>query len=147
MPLFPAPPQTTLLFPVAGDRATAHNPADATTYFFGAFGEINPGTTATSSPLVLAAPCLVTLASIRVNVLGTLGSAGSATFNLRVNNATDYLLSAAVGFTAATQTVTVSGLSILLLAGDELQIKFLTPTWVTNPTACTYQVQLAVRGF
>lgn len=138
-------PVFTYPFPISGDRATGLNPADATTYFAGKFGEINPSTTA-GIPVVVSTAGIVIAAYLSVYVSGTLGTTEQATFHLRVNNTTDNTLSSVVQFNAVTQRYNITGLNVAIARGDTLLLKMVMPTWVTNPTAVTIDLELTIAA-
>jgi len=77
-----------------------------------------------------------TLTKIYGNVFvgGTLGSSETASFYVRVNGTTDYLISSSIVYTATNNTFSNTGLSIPLSSGDYIQFKMIYPTWATNPT-------------
>jgi hypothetical protein len=125
---------------------SAFSPSDATTYYFG------PSlitSIATSSTLARqgAVPMDCTLKGFAIttynNVAGATQETG--TVSIRINNTTDVQLSNAVTFSASSQTTSSfysMALSQALSAGDKFEIKWLTPTWVTNPTNCVTTVTL-----
>jgi hypothetical protein len=119
--------------------STNLNPADTTTYYYGCFPSIAASTTAASARCYI--PKAGTVKAIYGNFWnnGTLGSAETSTINFRVNNATDTVISAGVQNNALVTTFSNSSLSIAVVAGDYFEIKWVTPTWATNPT----QVRLA----
>jgi len=64
---------------------------------------------------------------------------------IRVNNTTDILLSNAVSFQGTVPILNaypITGLSQSLAANDNIQIKWTTPVWTTNPTSCGIFVDL-----
>ena len=63
---------------------------------------------------------------------GTAGTAESWSIYVRVNNTTDYLIQA-LTVSASERVFTNSALSVLLSAGDYVEIKSVNPTWATNP--------------
>jgi hypothetical protein len=125
---------------------SAFSPSDATTYYFG------PSlitSIATSSTLARqgAVPMDCTLKGFAIttynNVAGATQETG--TVSIRINNTTDVQLSNAVTFSASSQTTSSfysMALSQALSAGDKFEIKWLTPTWATNPTNCVTTVTL-----
>lgn len=130
-----------LLFAVAGD-AGGFNPVDATTYFSGTFEGTDPATGETGISLNIPFNCLIRGAVIQTFVGGTLGSNEAGTFSIRINGTTNTTLSAAITFTAQSTIFNISGLTIALNQGDRLQLRFVAPTWATNPTVVLYQCTL-----
>jgi len=116
-----------------------HNPADATTYFLSQWA---------AAPLTVSyligpfgRPGFIRRASLIIAVTGTLGSAETGSLNLRISNATDYLISNAVVWTGAFQSYGIdfaSDASPEVMPGDYWEFKLACPTWVTNPTQVIY---------
>lgn len=109
------------------------SPADATTYYFGL------GTTASpTSANVRRAyfPRAGTVTSIYVTFFITTlaGTTEASTISFRLNNTTDTTISAAVNNSTQFSVVSNTALSIAVAQGDYFEIKWVTPTWVTNPT-------------
>lgn len=68
---------------------------------------------------------------------GTLASAGNSTLEFRLNNTSNTTITSTLALTSATNSFSNTGLSISVVAGDYLWIKWTTPTWATNPTNVT----------
>jgi hypothetical protein len=118
------------------------NPADATTYYFGAQYTVAPGTAATARIFYIPYDC--TLIGYTIGISYTVGSAQDSQIYCRINNTTDVQLGgnfsgAATIFTQGTTAATN------LSAGDYLNIKWVCPTWVTNPTGATGTVILYLK--
>lgn len=118
------------------------NPLDATTYYGGNFLIFTTaGITASYSPqagTVVKARLLFWVGAI-------LGSNEAGSLYLRLNNTTDYLLSSNVVLNARVYNELVTGLSIPLLTTDAMELKFVAPTYATNPTAVNYKVILEIE--
>ena len=119
----------------------ATNPADATTYYFGAFPSIALSTTATASSIYIPRAAVLTGAKVEIFAGGG-GGAETSTLSFRLNNTTDTALSAAITVNPGLSIFTASGLSTSLAAGDYFEIKWVTPTWATNPTGVYGMVML-----
>jgi hypothetical protein len=118
------------------------NPADATTYYFGAQYTVAPGTGATARIFYIPYDC--TLIGYTIGINYNVGSAQDSQIYCRINNTTDVQLGgnfsgAATIFTQGTTAATN------LSAGDYLNIKWVCPTWTTNPTAATGTVILYLK--
>lgn len=118
--------------------ASARNasPADATTYF--AYATVQGGaantTEANDKEAVIPVAGRLVYAYCNTRVNGTLASAGSVTFTLRVN-AVDTALSWTQDWTAADATLASdTDVGITVARGDVVTLKYVTPTWTTNPT-------------
>lgn len=113
--------------------SAALNPADATTYYFGlALNTVS--TTAAESSLIIPKAGTVKRVDIIYTNQGTAGTTETSTVSFRLNNTTDTTISAAVVTNAVRQAVSNTGLSIAVAAGDTFEIKWVTPTYATNPT-------------
>jgi hypothetical protein len=119
------------------------NPADATTYYFGAFPHVALSTTAANQRLYIMRAGTVVAADIFM--ICTTGTSETSTMSFRLNNTTDTTISSAVALNATPFHVQNTSLSIAVAAGDYFEIKWVTPTWVTNPTAVLGWVQIFVR--
>lgn len=115
------------------------NPADNATYYFGAQYTVAPGTGATARIFYMPYDC--TLIGYTISIAYTVGSSETSQLYCRINNTTDVQLGgnfsgAATIFTQGTTAATN------VSAGDYLNIKWVCPTWATNPTAATGTVIL-----
>jgi hypothetical protein len=118
------------------------NPADATTYYFGAQYTVAPGTGATARIFYIPYDC--TLIGYTIGISYTVGSAQDSQIYCRINNTTDVQLG---GNFSGTATIFTQGTTAAtnLSAGDFLNIKWVCPTWTTNPTAATGTVILYLK--
>ena len=129
--------------------STASNPADATTYYIGSLGTM----TLTTAGLSTTARRKYinqngTITSCQISIInGTVdATTETATLWCRINDTTDYLISNAIQFSAATGKVyNITGLSIPITAGDFQVSKLLTPTWVTNPANMHIEISYYVE--
>ena len=112
---------------------TGFNPADATTYYFGAFSETAPTTAAATRRIYIPRAGTIKTADIMMNC--AVGSNETSTLYLRKNNTTDTSLSASIALNASPYHELVTGLTITVAAGDYVEAKWVAPTWGTNPTA------------
>lgn len=116
--------------------ATTGNPADAATYFFTPGNQYTQFTASGNAITRRYIPFAGTITTVygSVTVQGTLGSAGNSTLSLRLNNTTDTTITSTLALTGTSNTFNNTGLSIAVVAGDFLELKIVSPTWVTNPT-------------
>ena len=112
---------------------TGFNPADATTYYFGAFSETAPTTAAATRRIYIPRAGTIKTADIMMNC--AVGSNEACTLYLRKNNTTDTTLSSTVTFNASPYHELVTGLNITLSASDYIEAKLVCATFGTNPTA------------
>lgn len=113
---------------------TTSNPADATTYVFGALPLPLTGTGSSGGNVRIYFPITGTLVYARITFVQTAGSNQTSTIYLRLNNTTDTILSSAVTNDASVTTFVNSSLSISGSTTDYVEFKWVCPTWTTNPT-------------
>lgn len=109
------------------------NPADATTYYFSPHPGFGLAAATTSHKTYIQNGGTVRRIDIHGYVTG-LGSAETSTISFRLNNTTDTTISSTVVMNATPVYISNTGLSIAVVNTDYFNIKWLTPTWVTNPT-------------
>jgi len=119
------------------------SPADATTYYFGNQFSNTPSGTALRRKVVI--PRAGTIKRADIIMIGTVGSAEPSTMSLRLNNTTDTTLSSAIDLSVNPLEVLGVALNIPVVAGDFFEIKWVTPTWATNPAGVSITVQLFVE--
>lgn len=115
------------------------SPADATVYYTGDL--VDP--TTTWSRAAVPVPATGTVRGWWANIDKTTGTAENVAMMLRLNDTTDF-----GGVTNAWdsiyQTFASTNLSQSVTAGDTLAFKFLTPTWVTNPSGMRMRVKVLI---
>ena len=112
---------------------TSSSPADATTYYFGHLSSalnVNPVIFA----ILVPRAGIVKAAQLRL-FSGTIGTAEDWPIVIRKNNTTDYTFATVVSASATRDFINLS-LNIPVAQGDYLELKTVTPTWVTNPDTC-----------
>lgn len=109
------------------------NPADATTYYFGGLQGAGLGTTGGGRRIYIPRAGTVTKAYL-VFTCST-GSNETSTVSFRLNDTTDTTISTTVALNASPHVASKTDLSISVSAGDFFEIKWVSPTWATNPTA------------
>lgn len=115
-------------------KGATFNPADATTYYIGQ--GIEP--TSTQQIQRVRIPRTGTIRSVSISFLNLgAGSAETSSIYFQKNAVTDYLISSSVVNNAVYTEILASTLDIPVVAGDFFEIKWVTPTWVTNPTFVT----------
>jgi len=126
------------------------SPADATTYYIGQ-GGYAPSTNVNTRNVSIPFTSTLTNVTI-VSGAGNVASTENTTVIFRLNNTTDTTLLSTVKFSGgnaqsngATLTYNISGLTISVNANDFFEIKFTTPTWVTNPTSASLTMMLFCR--
>jgi hypothetical protein len=113
-------------------------PADGATYYIGN----SPAALVSSSWGNYTLPYNCTLVAWQLNWYGTPGSAENST--IIINGTTNYTLTSAAIFSAAATvgTYSSSGLSQSFSANDVENIKWICPTWATNPVGLFLGVTL-----
>jgi hypothetical protein len=107
------------------------SPLDSTTYYFG--GTNNAWTTTTTRSRVYI-PQSGIIRIINYFFTCTSGTNENLEFYIRINGTTDYAVDTAFPISANEVVVSNYNLAIPVQAGDYLEIKVVTPAWVTNPT-------------
>lgn len=117
------------------------SPADATTYYFGHPTMAGFYTTLGGHYLIAHRAGIITRATIYTLNTGTAGTSETSTMALLVNDASATTLSALI--TTNTSSIkTVTGLTISLAATDVMEVRWIAPTYATNPTGVYFAVQL-----
>jgi len=124
---------------------SALSPSDATTYYFGEMFYASPPTLQSSYRFQLNENATITRAVILVR-LTTVPSNESISFYIRESATTDYTLTTSLNANTITSNISksfiYSGLSIAITAGNDYEMKMVTPTWVTNPTNFSILIKL-----
>ena len=114
------------------------NPLDSTTYFV---GQDVPTISTTYTIVQSRVPknCIVKSVSIKVHCAS--GSSETVNFDIRINDTTDFAATTTT-MNANTRDLLVTGLSQVLIEGDYIALKIVTPAWVTDPTAASFWAKL-----
>jgi len=118
-------------------------PADATTYYIGSLYGSVLHSTATASAIYIPRDGTITYIHLWVRVAGTLGSAETSTMSLRLNNTTDTTISSGVLCNGIAQHLAAS-VSIPVVNTDYVEVKWVSPTFATNPTNVTFHLSIYV---
>ena len=119
-------------------------PADGLTYYFGAFPVKAVDQNATYHQDVIPVSCKLVAATTVVTSGGSC-TQEPVTIYLRKNNAADYLINNAVTFglaNALPYQFTAVDLNSTYAKDDKIEFKIVCPTWVTNPAAVYFQIDL-----
>lgn len=110
------------------------NPNDASTYYGG--GQVqSSGTTAGVSRIYIPKSGTIKACYLVFDNSGILGSTETSTISIRVNNTTDNTISTTITNDMRPTIFSNTSMSISVTAGDYIEIKWVTPTWSTNPTS------------
>lgn len=110
------------------------SPNDSTNYYFGEmFGSVlSTSVLATKVPIGFRGRII---GAIFQTYIGTVGSNEAVTLNVRLNDTTNYAISATIDMSQATIQTSNYALSIPVVPGDFINMMFVTPAWATNPLA------------
>jgi hypothetical protein len=111
-------------------QALTSSPVDAQTIYFGNLPKA-PVTTANISKVYIPRAGTIKRAEIYC-YSGTAGTNQAWSGYIRLNNTTDTLIST-LSVATSERVFTNSSLAISVVAGDYFEIKFINPTWATNP--------------
>ena len=121
--------------------AAQFSPADAPAiYYVGSMLGSSPVTTAGNAKLPIPRAGTITRIDLIIHNAGTTGSNETSTMSLRLNNTTDYTISSSIDTSALTAATVITnsslngGSGITVAAGDYVELKWVAPTWATNPT-------------
>ncbi len=114
------------------------SPTDNNDYFIGQNFNLTPSTSSNDGRrFIVQKTGTVTQVSIKKTITGTLGS--SETNNFYVNNVTQatqrFITSGETFDSSSSLTNYTLSTPLNVTAGDKLEIEWLTPAWVTNPTS------------
>jgi len=132
------------IFTVRLNTTGASAPADNSNYYSGDSG-LSLTTNATLYQVKLPFDAVLLYAHIMAGNVTATASNELSTLAIRINNSTDLILSNSVSLGGAPPVInyyTVTGLNQLITTSDYFNLKWTTPTWVTNPTNATLFVVL-----
>lgn len=121
-------------------QAASFNPADAATYWFGGSGNASASGRGYASPITGA----IKSATVRTYAGGAAGTTETSTITVTVNGSDVATISAAV-IVDATHTYTVTGLNVAVTLGDLVEMKWVCPTWATNPTTVSVYGSISIQ--
>ncbi len=113
---------------------------DGATYFVRAFDPLNTSTVSGNSAQRLYIPKTGSITGCYGFLTLTGGTAENVTISIRVNNSTDHTVTSTLQLNNSTATFSNTSLGIAVSAGDYIEIKFASPTWVTNPSSVAMTV-------
>ena len=110
----------------------ALSPADSTTYFYSHFPTIGLVTVAANHKIRI--PRTGKILKVYIEGTCTAGSAETSTVSLRLNDTSDTTITSSFITSATPFSFSNTALSIAVTAGDYVTLKWVTASWVTNPT-------------
>lgn len=125
---------STMIIPFG--TTAAGNPADAATYWYGgAFRNLVAITAAGQNRIYFRRAC--TIAKIDQTIVYTAGTSENVSISLRLNDTTDTALTTTLDLSGAGPQYLSHTISVAIAVGDFIELKWVSPTWVTNPTSIT----------
>ena len=109
------------------------SPADSTTYYWGSIPDLAPSATADIKRIYIPVTGTITRVTVFTYTNGT-NSSDTDSIYLRLNNSSDTLISSSHTYTADSEIITNSSLSISITAGDYVEFKQVVGVLTTNPT-------------
>lgn len=122
-----------------------YNPADATTYYTGNMPILAPLTTATAQKVYIPRDGTIKAAYVEFLALTTTSTNETSTISIRLNNTTDTTISSTVTNDATVTDFNNTALSIAVSTGDYIELKWVTPTWATNPEGVSIQATIYIE--
>ena len=119
------------------------SPVDATTYYFGMYPGGAQTIEGSRSQTIVKTGTITTLYG-RFYQSGA-GSAETGSLYIRINKTTDYLISSTLTNNGGLTYFNNTSLNIPVTAGDDMEFKWVTPTWVTNPTGVITYLSLFIQ--
>ena len=110
----------------------ALSPLDATDYFCGCIAGGIWLTTYGSSSIYPPINGVIRAVLVSTQSFTTIGTNEDISVYIRVNDATDYLIET-VGASTMVRTFRNDNLNIPITTADSFELKFVFPTWATNP--------------
>ena len=112
--------------------AATFDPADATTYYIGCLFSSAPRTTGLQAYSLFPRAGVVTAISLSVFINTLLGSNLTSTISFRLDDSADTTITSTLNLNSSSRIV-ATGLSITVATTDGFEIKWVTPSWATNP--------------
>jgi uncharacterized protein Veg len=122
------------------------SPADSTTYYFGSYINTTLQTTDGGRRVYITRTGIIAGVYMTVLNSGTAGTAEISSVYIRKNSTSNTLLfSDVVTNGAGIVYGNATGTNIAVTAGDTIEIMWVTPAWVTNPTGLYMSAQIIVE--
>ena len=121
------------------------DPTASSTRYFGCFDGFLASTTNGAAPIYIPKNGVIQSVFGVATVAGILGSSETSSFYVRLNNTTDHLITSSLTHTVLSNPFNSASLSITVAAGDYIEIKWVTPAWVTLPTQILTSTQVYIE--
>lgn len=113
---------------------STNTPVDSTTYYGGSYAAFGALTVDGSARVYIPKAGTIKSVYVLFNNFGTVGTAETSTLSLRLNGTTDTTINASFATNTTPQSFNITGQSIAVVAGDSINLKWVAPAWVTNPS-------------
>lgn len=123
------------------------SPVDSTTYYIGGQFNLSPTTSASDGRrLISPVTGFITQVSISETVGGTLGSSETSTFTINnVTQSTSSTITTTATYDSSSSLINyILSSPLYVVNGDKLEIRWVTPAWVTNPTTVRQQINVLI---
>ena len=123
------------------------NPVDATTYYIGSLPSLAPSTTSGYPRMYIPRSGTIRKIYGHIFIGTTRGTTETSTLYLRYNSTTDTVISSAIITSDASWVNPFSNtnLSISVTEGSFIELKWVTPTWATNPLAVFCEATILIE--
>lgn len=130
-------------------RNGSFNPLDATTYYIGDIGDLGPVTTEQISRRIKNQfKGEIISVSIMCYISGTLGTSENVTYQIHnITAATSQTITSTAQLTGDFLTTYTLSSPLAVSVDDEIQIRMVCPTWVTNPTTVRQHFTTKIRVY
>lgn len=125
--------------------AAASTPGDSLTYYIGNTQGNAPSSTQGNAKIYIPRTGTIKKCYLHFFNATSSGTTETSSAYIRLNNTTDTTLSTTIAHNVAMTDVNVTDLSIAVAADDYVEIKWVTPAWVTNPAGTRISVILHIE--
>lgn len=116
---------------------------DGATYFISETEPLNTRTSSGTTIQKLIVPYTGSMVAAYGLVTNTgTSSADNVSIIIRINNTTDVTVTSSLQLTATSNPIVNTALNTAVTAGDFLEVKFVSPTWGTNPTSVSMSLSI-----
>lgn len=134
-----------ITYPIRLANEASFNPSDGSTFYFGTLETVGANASPNIRRYPIVATGVIKQAVLGIRVAGTLATNEATTLYIRINDTTDYQLTATLTHDIVNQVLTFPNLNIPVTFGDFLEGKIVYPTFATNPTNVLWNLFLIVE--
>lgn len=118
--------------------------ADSTTYFFLNTTPVTSVTASGTAQTRYYIPKAGTITAVYGAFTCTAGTSESATIAIRLNNTSNTNVTTSLNMSGTDTAFNNNALSIAVALGDYIELLFITPAWVTNPSAVRFSISVYI---